>query len=1038
MGDVNQNIKVRIDAVLNGLPAFQAFGKVLQEIKSHGNTKIQITDAAGVQNTEKLANSIDKLATAVDRIDDNKVGKLSSGFHSFLNVLTALAHLPGAFEGLKVIKNLVSETPALVGRLAGAGTAIKGFFALARDKIGGAVDTVKGKVSSVAESLPDLAKGLGGASAGLLGIGAAGLVATAALGAILAAILAIVAALVAIPAVLGFLWGLANSAAEAGSKFHDLNQQTGVSVELLSALAPVAEDSNGSIEDLARGIGKFNKLIGEANSGSKEAIATLKEFGLTPKQALADSDAALEKVFQRIIALPPGIQQAIAAQKAFGKSGAELIPTIIATGGNLEAVKKKAQELGIYWTGAGADAADEFGDRLNELRRIVEGLGQSIGRGLIPELLRLIRILNSESSGLGTPFSAALAVIEWHLRKTTGAIIALIATYRTLRGMAGTTAATIDEPNAGVELKGSFGDTSYWANERYMQDIANSPSSTAAPGTKPLDFPGGGGGGGKSKREKSLSDDSESLFGIRRAAIESAFVLYKDALDRQERELQDSYDRRVISIAEFYAQELELQTSTIDKEIEKVGALRLARQEELANQVAKLEADKSITSEAERQRRIEIENNKTRQEMIGFDQQLIILHRQRGDAATEAARKEKADTDALNGSLQKQIDLRDRMRGLGPLIDARQQIGEIDALITQFQLAADAATQAGDAAAAAEADGWLKWLNSLKKIIHDLARINVEIQRIEQQDAELLDQIQLIEAKGQRNVLTRFIAERQIQTLIKQRIKLLEELIKKEEEANRVASSPETLQKINRQKIEIENLKNQYRTLKQTIKDTLIDSTARGLENLFMAMGDVITGTKTLGEAFKEMALSIIQELQKIIAQMLAMLIIKKLLGKWLGGDSEEGVWGGLGGGDVFDDGPPGSATGDFFAAKRGGRVIRVAEGGHDEVVLTTDPKHRSRTRNLLAAFLERTKLFEGFDVGGWISNVPSFDAGGFLSEMQMPQFAGAGGPQIGKMELHQHFPNVRDYRDFKLNKAASERDAARAVRSGLGRFGGR
>jgi hypothetical protein len=188
------------------------------------------------------------------------------------------------------------------------------------------------------------------------------------------------------------------------------------------------------------------------------------------------------------------------------------------------------------------------------------------------------------------------------------------------------------------------------------------------------------------------------------------------------------------------------------------------------------------------------------------------------------------------------------------------------------------------------------------------------------------------------------------------------------------------------------------------------------------------------------MALSIIQSLQQIIAKMLVMLIIKKLLGAFGGGSS--------GGGGIFDSplgvivgsGGVNAAEGDFFTAKVGGRIIRVAEGGHDEVVLSTDPKHRNRTAGLLAMFLQKTKMLSDMATGGWmsadglsqniLSRIPSFEAGDFVT---------AGGPQLGggnvNMTLHQHFPNVRDHRDFKLNQAASERDAARAVRSGIERF---
>ncbi len=65
----------------------------------------------------------------------------------------------------------------------------------------------------------------------------------------------------------------------------------------------------------------------------------------------------------------------------------------------------------------------------------------------------------------------------------------------------------------------------------------------------------------------------------------------------------------------------------------------------------------------------------------------------------------------------------------------------------------------------------------------------------------------------------------------------------------------------------------------------------------------------------------------------------------------------------------PGAATGAMVGAQPGGRIFRVGEGGYDEVILSTDPKHRSRTGKLLGQFLGKLGNFAS---GGWISQIPS------------------------------------------------------------------
>jgi tape measure domain-containing protein len=68
-------------------------------------------------------------------------------------------------------------------------------------------------------------------------------------------------------------------------------------------------------------------------------------------------------------------------------------------------------------------------------------------------------------------------------------------------------------------------------------------------------------------------------------------------------------------------------------------------------------------------------------------------------------------------------------------------------------------------------------------------------------------------------------------------------------------------------------------------------------------------------------------------------------------------------------------AAGGAFSPKPAGQIIRVAEAGHAETVLTTDPKHAMRQAGLLRDFLRQTR-----GLGG---RIPSFEAGGLISPRQ-------------------------------------------------------
>lgn len=80
-----------------------------------------------------------------------------------------------------------------------------------------------------------------------------------------------------------------------------------------------------------------------------------------------------------------------------------------------------------------------------------------------------------------------------------------------------------------------------------------------------------------------------------------------------------------------------------------------------------------------------------------------------------------------------------------------------------------------------------------------------------------------------------------------------------------------------------------------------------------------------------------------------------------------------------------GFATGAYVPARSGG-VYRVAEGGHDEVVLTTDPAQASRQRSLLGQYLQKAPaVARGYAAGGFVADPGTVQTGG-----SMPQIVAA------------------------------------------------
>jgi hypothetical protein len=185
------------------------------------------------------------------------------------------------------------------------------------------------------------------------------------------------------------LFDITKTAAEYGSTIYDASVKTGLAAETVSALDFAAKQSGTSLESITGGIAKFSKTVGEAADGSDKAAKKLTSLGVDPQSALNDLDGALGRVFKRIGEARPGVERMTLAQKAFGKSGADLLPLMEQVGFNLDDFRKKAKELGVTIDDEAAAKADEFGDTLDQLQAQLAGVGRIIGTELMPEFTRM-------------------------------------------------------------------------------------------------------------------------------------------------------------------------------------------------------------------------------------------------------------------------------------------------------------------------------------------------------------------------------------------------------------------------------------------------------------------------------------------------------------------------------------------------------------------------------------------------------------------------------------------------------------------------
>lgn len=829
-----------------------------------------------------------------------------------------------------------------------------------------AADTVVSKVQNVTKPIVDLGKDLAGtgtaAAGATVGVGAL----TLALGGLLAVTLAIAGGI----AILGFFVNLAVGAAEADSKIHDLSQELAVSVETLSALQAATHTTSTSFEETAAGVSKFNKLIGEAADGSKEAARDLTRLGVDPQKALKDNEAALAAVFKRIHELPTPYEKARAAQIAFGKSGANMVPVIDAVNGSLDEAKKRASEFGTLLTDKAARDADEFGDQLDELKLKAEGFGLSIGRTLIPELLKLLRVFSHDMPGAGNAFEGVLTLIRVKVEELVNEVLVAIAAIKALASLPvalGVAVGTGNVLNAFAVLRDQF-----VKELGELLSIANTPPTGGGKTGPPLEF--GKPGGDKNKRP---ADTFESRLALSRSGAQQEFELEKDLLDRLKEIYRSAYADRRIDSETFFRNEERLRSQQIQNEIRLQEALaRIARErrDEELKRVKKEDEEKTEEQKAADKTNIQ---NKFFEESSAISIRILTLQRELaaipGAVETEAT----AATDAINTEIDSVLTQLDEINGktrtfssqIEKLLDSREKL-----LTTGGKSLLDPLIQAIDVA--------IEHLRALEQF-------QDQLKRFDDIDAQRQAKVEVLRASTPNNELAEFRLRQEVNRVNAEYLRLLEQQITALEDRAKQEGAPEKVQsEIAHRRAEVEELKKSVADTE--LRDTGINALVSGAQQFSSALLTSVHSLKDLKSAALSFAQSFLDALSQIIIKVLLLKALSAIFGGFGGGPAAGSAGSVLGGAAKF-------ATGGDVPATPGGRHIVVAEGGYDEMVVTTDPRHASRTSNLLAAFMTRTGIVPRFSAGSFalsvansISTVPRLAAGAIVPAPGPSQLAAA------------------------------------------------
>ena len=200
-------------------------------------------------------------------------------------------------------------------------------------------------------------------------------------------------------ATVGGLAALVGKTIEAGDKFNDLSQRTGVSVESLARFNKAAATSGTDIDSVAKSLNKLNLgMVDAATTGKGPASDALNSLGISATDAsgkLKNADQVMLEIADAFSKMQDGPRKSALAFDLLGKSGTEMIPMLNEGGRAIES-------LSVKMTGAFAEKADEYNDKLAMLGGKIGALAAGITVALLPALDAVTTVLTVVVDGFAS------------------------------------------------------------------------------------------------------------------------------------------------------------------------------------------------------------------------------------------------------------------------------------------------------------------------------------------------------------------------------------------------------------------------------------------------------------------------------------------------------------------------------------------------------------------------------------------------------------------------------------------------------------
>jgi hypothetical protein len=177
--------------------------------------------------------------------------------------------------------------------------------------------------------------------------------------------------------------------AKSADEFSKMSRKVGISVEKLQQLEFASNLSGTNLASLRVGLQRFARTADDAGQGLKTAQEPFERLGVATHDAsgdLKDLDTLLLETADAIAKLPDGTEKTALAMKAFGRSGAELIPLLNEGSVGIERMRKEFAGMGAQISTEDARAFEEYNDTILRVKTTLIGFRNQAVVALLPHL----------------------------------------------------------------------------------------------------------------------------------------------------------------------------------------------------------------------------------------------------------------------------------------------------------------------------------------------------------------------------------------------------------------------------------------------------------------------------------------------------------------------------------------------------------------------------------------------------------------------------------------------------------------------------